>query len=101
MWSNTTCQISESHRHCHYLAYRQLAVIATLGTFTSANSHQKAASGPLFTKQTDVLPQDPVKSRKPRDLGLDFFNRPDIWQAPRQQRYRDACQIQILERYDH
>ena len=32
-------------------------------------------------------------------LGLDFFSHPEIWQAPRQQRCRDACQIS--ERYDH
>ena len=36
---------------------------------------------------------------KPRDSGLDFSNRSQIWQAPRQQRCRDACQIS--ERYDH
>ena len=36
---------------------------------------------------------------KPRDSGLDFSNRSEIWQAPRQQRCRDACQIS--ERYDH
>ena len=30
---------------------------------------------------------------KPRDSGLDFSNRFEIWQAPRQQRCRDACQI--------
>ena len=31
--------------------------------------------------------------------GLDFFNRSEIWQAPRQQHRRDACQI--AERYDN
>ena len=30
---------------------------------------------------------------KPYDSCLDFFNRSEIWQAPRQQRCRDACQI--------
>ena len=30
---------------------------------------------------------------KPRDLGLNFYNRSDIWKAPRQQRCRDACRI--------
>ena len=29
--------------------------------------------------------------------GLDFSNHSTIWQAPRQQRYQDACQIS--ERY--
>ena len=33
---------------------------------------------------------------KPRDSGFIFSNRFDNWQAPRQQRCRDACQI--LER---
>ena len=33
------------------------------------------------------------------DSCLDCSNRSEIWQAPRQQRYRDACQIP--ERYDH
>ena len=32
-------------------------------------------------------------------LGLVFFNRSEIWQAHRQQRCRDACQIS--ERYNH
>ena len=27
-----------------------------------------------------------------RDVGLDFYNHSEIWQAPRQQRFRDACQ---------
>ena len=33
------------------------------------------------------------------DRGLDFFNRSDIWQAPRQQRYLDAYQISKI--YDN
>ena len=36
---------------------------------------------------------------KPRDSGFDFSNRFEIWQAPRQQRYRDACHIP--KRYNH
>ena len=36
---------------------------------------------------------------KPRDSGLDCCSRSGIWQAPRQQRCRDACQIS--ERFDH
>ena len=36
---------------------------------------------------------------KTRDSGLDFSNRFEISQAPRQQRCRDTCQIS--ERYDH
>ena len=37
-----------------------------------------------------------VRSRealKQRDSSLDFSNRSEIRQAPRQQHYRDACQI--------
>ena len=34
---------------------------------------------------------------KPRDSGLDFSNRSEIWQAPRQQRYRDVCQISLSD----
>ena len=56
------------------------------------------AEGPLFTKRQDVLPQDLVKSLNLWDSGLGLNNRSDMWQAPRQQRYRDACQIS--ERYD-
>ena len=44
----------------------------------------------------------PVKSRevsKPGDSAVDFSNRSEIWQAPRRQRCRDACQIS--ERYYH
>ena len=43
-----------------------------------------------------------AKSRevsKPRDSGLDFSNRFEIWQAPRQQRCQDAWQIS--ERYGY
>ena len=43
-----------------------------------------------------------VRSRevsKPRDWGLVFYNRSVIWQARRQQRCRDVCQIS--ERHDH
>ena len=36
---------------------------------------------------------------KSRDLGSEFSNRSEIWQALRQRRCRDACQI--AERYDH
>ena len=50
-------------------------------------------TGPLFTKQTGVLQQDLVKSRKPRDSGLDFSNRSEILQALQQQYCRDACLI--------
>ena len=50
-------------------------------------------SRPLFAKRVDLLPRDPAK---PRDSGLGFFNRSDIWQAPRS---RDACQM--LERYEY
>ena len=46
--------------------------------------------GPLFAKRTDVLP--------PPNLGWYFSNRSEIWQAHRQQRGWDACQIS--ERYN-
>ena len=36
---------------------------------------------------------------KPRDSSLDFSNRSDLWQTPRQRRCRDACEIS--ERYDY
>ena len=38
------------------------------------SQHVSAAimAGPLFTKRTDLLPQDLVKSR---NVGLDFYNR--------------------------
>ena len=54
----------------------------------------RSYSGPLLTKGTDVLPQDLVKfwSRE----GLHFSNRSEIWQAPQQLRYKDACQISRL-----
>ena len=56
-------------------------------------------SGPLFTKPLDVLPWRSREVSKSRDTGLDFFNCSEIWQAPRQQRCRDACQISV--RNDH
>ena len=49
-------------------------------------------AGPLFNERYDVLPQDFVKSRKPLDSGLDFFSRPEIWQASQQQHWWDVCQ---------
>ena len=36
---------------------------------------------------------------KSRDFGLDISNRSEIWQAPRQQRCQDVCQIS--DRYDY
>ena len=54
----------------------------------------------LFTERTDVLPQDIAKSRhRDWDGGLDFSNRCESWQASRQLRCRDACQISL--RHDH
>ena len=50
-----------------------------------------STNGRLTSKSREVS--------KPRDWGLNFANHSDIWQAPRQQRCRDACQIS--ERYDH
>ena len=52
-----------------------------------------------FTKWTDVLPQDLVKSRNKRNSSYDFSNRSEIWQASRQERCRDACQTS--DRYVH
>ena len=54
--------------------------------------------GPLITKWTKHLTARSGEVSKPRDSGLDFSNRSEIWQAPRQQRCRDACQIS--KRYD-
>ena len=51
---------------------------------------------PKFTMRTDVLPQDPVKSR---DSGLEFSIHSEIIQSPLRQHRRDACQIS--ECYDH
>ena len=39
------------------------------------------------------------ESSMPHDSNLDVFNRSGIWQAPRQRRWRNACQI--AERYGH
>ena len=55
-----------------------------------------APDGIYSLKRTDVLPQDVASGHwvsEPRDLGLNFSNRSEIWQAPRQQRHRDACQM--------
>ena len=46
---------------------------------------------------TDVLPQD-LAVLKPQVSGLNFPNPSGIWQAPRQQYFRYACQIS--ERYE-
>ena len=48
--------------------------------------------------QTDrLLTASTRQVSKPRDSGLDFSNGSEIWQAHRQQRCRDGCQIS--ERY--
>ena len=51
-----------------------------------------------FIHWADARLTESRKVSKPRDSSLDFSNRFEIWQAPRQQRCRDACQI--LQRYD-
>ena len=53
-------------------------------------------TGPVFTKRTDVLPQDFAKSGKARDSGLNFSNCSEI--CPRQHRCPDPRQIS--EQYD-
>ena len=55
------------------------------------------SSGPLFTKRTGVL-LHLAKSRG-REIQIQTFYRSKIWQASRQQRCRDACEIS--EGYDH
>ena len=57
------------------------------------------ASGHLFTKQTDILLQDLMEYRCCEIRVLDFSNRSECGQAPRQQRFRDACLLS--ERYDN
>ena len=52
--------------------------------------------GPLFTKRTDVLPQDLVKSRS-HEIRVEIF--PIALQFDRQQCCRHACKIS--ERYDN
>ena len=55
--------------------------------------------GPLFTKRTGFLPQDLVKYRSRENRIYTLLNRYEIWQAHRQHRCRDACQLS--ERYGH
>ena len=40
-----------------------------------------------------------MSSEAARASGSKFYNRSEFWRAPRQQRYRDACQIS--QRYNH
>ena len=65
--------------------------------------YTRLVPGPLFTQpRTSYHGNLTARSRedsKPRDSGLDFSNRSEIWEAPRQYRSRDACPI--AEQYDH
>ena len=69
-----------SLEHCHLHGRRS----STLGLYS--------LNGRTFTLWSCEAP-------KPLDSGLGFSNRFEIWQKPRQYRYRHACQI--AERYDH
>ena len=67
------------------------------GANIAAVSRQNT-SGPLFTKQIDVLPQDPVKARSRTIRVWNFSNRSEISMVIRQQRCRGGCKIS--ERFD-
>ena len=54
---------------------------------------------PVFTKWKNGLTARSHEVSNQRDSSLNFSNRSEIWQAPRQHYCRDACQIS--ERYDH
>ena len=54
--------------------------------------------GSIFTIADVRLTAKSREVSKPRDSGLNFSNRSEIWQASRQQGCRDACQIS--ERYN-
>ena len=56
-------------------------------------------TGPLFTKQMDFLLQDLTRPHKAVGFRFILSNRSEIWQAPRQHYYQDACEI--LEPYNH
>ena len=95
------CQISERYDHFHIksrgfeilwdLVARHLTAYWILSGSRIKRSHEVSKPGPLFTKRTDVLPQDLITSRSP-DIRSNRFK---IWQAPWQQRCRDACQISL------
>ena len=55
--------------------------------------------GLLFTKQTDIVLQDLMEYRSCEIRVLDCSNRSECGQAPRQQRFRDACLFS--ERYNN
>ena len=89
-----------SRRLSRWAGHNDKVGIRKLKSARSKAWHPSTISpGPLFIKQVDVAPQDPADLSKPRDSELDFSNRSDIWQAPRQQRCQCTCQI--AERFNH
>ena len=80
---NTVCLVW----FCFGFAIRSYCIAFAI--FFRASIHK--ANGRLIAISREVS--------KLRDSGLDFSNRSEIWQAPRQQCCRDACQIS--ERCDH
>ena len=79
------------------LTIPQLALGQPYDCSVSATEANVKGTGPLFTKRTDVLSQDLVRSRGREIRGLDYFNRSEIWQVTRQQRCRDACSSEIWQ----
>ena len=75
-----------SHKYC-INGY----IVCSLASATSIQGLYSLSGRTLTTRSREAS--------KPRDSSLDFSNHSWIWQAPRQQRCRDSCQI--LERYDH
>ena len=74
--NHVECKMRMCHMHNWYIAHWAFIQLA---------------DGRLTARSREVS--------KARDSGLDFSNRSVIWQTPRQQRYRNACQIS--GRYDH
>ena len=74
-----------SHLRRHHAHYN-----VTVMHEKSARASIHKADGRLIARSREDL--------KPRDSYLYIFNRSDIWQAPHQKHWRDACQIS--ERYD-
>ena len=94
------CLVSQSNMQMWVLAYNEMSGLIYTGDCSQHGavcSHQDIrasiheADGRLTARSQEVS--------KPRDSGLDFSDRSEIWQAPRQERCRYACHIS--ERYDH
>ena len=92
------------HWHCGSLMIATVPVKQPWRIWVNRLYEPTAVHASVTTAKPSIKPCTYFTARsrevsKPRDSGLNFSNRSEIWQVPRQRCCRGACQIS--ERYDH